>query len=276
MASVKYRIHPLFVVFGVYYAVCGKLFFFLIYTACAVMHELGHSFVAYGLGYRLDRITLMPFGALVSGETDSLKPFDQIKIALAGPFINLAAGIFIVALWWIFPETYAFTDVAAQANFSMAVVNFIPAYPLDGGRVLCAVISFFKPRKTAMKICRVVGAVFAACLFGFFVLSLFYQPNFSLLLFSAFVACGLFERGGNYVRAFFIPSDDMLKRGVPYKRFAVDKTVTVGKLASLLDPDCVNEAVIFDGGKPICTLSQERIVSLAMNGDYYEPVKKYL
>ena len=125
MGSINLSVHPLFYVFGFYYALTGRIFVFVIYTVCAVLHELGHSFVATSAGYRLNKITLMPFGAVVSGNVEGLKFLDEIAIALAGPFLNLAIGVFFVAVWWVYPESYAYTDIVAEANFSMALVNFL-------------------------------------------------------------------------------------------------------------------------------------------------------
>ena len=90
MGGLRLYVHPLFLIFGAYYALTGKILIFIIYTLSAVVHELGHSFAAAGLGYRLNKITLMPFGAVASGDIDGLKLKDEIKIALAGPLINLA------------------------------------------------------------------------------------------------------------------------------------------------------------------------------------------
>ena len=150
MGSINLSVHPLFFAFGFYYALTGRIFVFLIYTVTAVLHELGHSFVASNAGYRLNKITLMPFGAVVSGDIEGLSLGDEIKVALAGPFINLAVALLFVASWWIVPETYAFTDVVAEANLTMALVNFIPVFPLDGGRVLSAILSPFSTSFTVI------------------------------------------------------------------------------------------------------------------------------
>ena len=136
MAGIKLSIHPLFFVLGFFYAVTGQIFIFVICTLTAVVHELGHSFVSANLGYRLNKITLMPFGAVVVGSIDGLSFKDQTKIALAGPIINLLISLFFIATWWIYPNLYAYTDVVVYANLSMALVNLLPIYPLDGGRVM--------------------------------------------------------------------------------------------------------------------------------------------
>ena len=278
MGGINFSIHPLFFAFGLYYALTGKIFIFVIYTICAVVHELGHSFVASNSGYKLNKITLMPFGAVVSGDIDGLKLSDEIKIALAGPLVNLAIALLFVASWWVLPETYAFTDVIVQANLSMALVNFIPVFPLDGGRVLWAIVAQSTSRDKAKKACCVIGAIFSALLLVLFVFSLFNTPNISLLFFSLFVVFGAFGRAkeNKYVRLYSSLSEQSLKRGMPVKKHALYKTVTVKKMISLIDENSVNEVAVFDGDKIIKTLSPSAVNEIIERGDLYSPLEKYI
>lgn len=274
MGGIKLKIHPLFCLFGVYYAITGRIFVFLIYTVCAVLHELGHSIAASYSGYALNRITLMPFGAVVSGNIDGLKPADEFKIALAGPFTNLAVGLFFVALWWMFPELYAYTDVAAEACFSMALMNFIPVFPLDGGRVLSSVLSQYVKKEKAYKICRGLGIVLAAGLALLFVASLFFGINLSFLFYSFFVLSGALDKHteNKYVKVYSSLSKERLKRGIEYKKYGVDKSVSVKKLLSVLDADAINEVVVYDDGAPIAYLSQQEINEIIEGSDLYAKI----
>ena len=278
MGCLSISVHPLFYAFGFYYAFTGRIFIFVIYTLTAVVHELGHSFVASGAGYRLDKITLMPFGAIVSGEIEGLKLSDEIKVALAGPFINLAVGIFFVAVWWIYPESYAFTDVVAEANFSMAIVNFIPAFPLDGGRVLSAILSLHVGRDRAKIVCRVVGVVFSVALIACFLLTIKNGVNISIMLFALFVLFGLFGKASEnkYVKICANLSSEKLLRGMPVVKQALDKNATVKKMISILDVEAVNEIAVFDGDEQIALLSQKRISEITEKGELYHQIKKYL
>ena len=278
MGGVKLSVHPLFFAFGFYYALSGKILIFTVYTVCAVIHELGHSFVAGGLGYRLNKITLMPFGAVVSGDVDGLKVSDEIKIAIAGPLLNLIIGLFTVAFWWIIPELYAFTDIVAEANFSMAIVNFLPIFPLDGGRVLWAGIALKKGRQTAELVCRAVGVAFSLLLALAFVVSVFYTINLSLLFFSLFVIFGLFGKAkeNKYVKQYGAMNDKNLKRGMPVKIQAVDKDMTIKKLINVLEVGAVNQIYVYDGGKKIATLMQEDVEKMIENGDVYSKISKYV
>lgn len=278
MGGINFSIHPLFFVLGFYYAATGQIFVFIIYTVVAVLHELGHSFVAAGAGYRLKKITLMPFGAVVSGKLDGMKLKDEIKIALAGPFINLAVGLLFVASWWIYPESYAFTDLAAEANFSMAIVNLLPIFPLDGGRVFSASLSLLMGDDKAFFICRIIGVVFALLLTALFIISAFNQINLSLMFFSAFVLFGALSRHkeNKYVKLYTAPEEDGLLRGMPYKKQALSINATVKKLMLCLDERAINEVVIFDGNRQVTTLSQKRIGEIVEMADLYSPIKKYV
>ncbi len=278
MGSIKLSIHPLFYLFGLYYGFTGRFFLFIMTTLCAVIHELGHSIVASSNGYRLDKITLMPFGAVVKGDIDGIKPKDEIKIALAGPMINLAVGIFFVAVWWIFPETYAFTDLAVQTCFSLALINLIPAYPLDGGRILYATLRCKLNHDKAELICKIIGGVFGISLLAGFVVTCFYSVNPSLLIFSIFLLVGAFSKKqyGKYVKVVGGVSIAELKRGVAFKKQGVDENVTIKSLIRILDPNAINEVVVYSNGKQKATLSQEKINNLINNHSIYQKISQVL
>lgn len=279
MGGLKLFIHPLFFIFGLYSALTGQIFAFIICTLTAVVHELGHAYVASCSGYVLDKITLMPYGAVVSGQIDGLRFSDEVKIALAGPLINIAVGLFFVATWWFIPNTYAYTDIVASTNFSMAIINLLPIFPLDGGRVLWASIAIFKGGVKAKKICTLIGLIISVALFVVFCIGAFSGViNFSLLFFALFVFFGITSKAkeNKYVKLYSTLSKEKLKQGVNYKKQALDKCVTVKKMLSILDGDCVNEICVFDGQKEIATLKQYRINKIIEQGDLYEPLEKYI
>lgn len=278
MGSIKLSIHPLFFILGFYYAIFGRIFEFIVYTATAVVHELGHSIVAEKCGYRLDRIVLMPFGAVVKGNISGLKLSDEIKIAFAGPITNLAIGTFFVACWWIFPESYAFTDIAAFANFSTALVNFIPAYPLDGGRIASALLSIKMGNERAFKISKILGIVLSTGLIAWFIASIFFSLNVSLLFFALFVLFGAVSRTKDnvYVKIYSAFSKEKLMRGMAVKRIAIEKRASIKKLMSLLDEYAINEVAVYDNDKQIAFLTQEKLGKIIERAEIYSPIEKYL
>ena len=278
MGGIKLSVHPLFFVLGFYFALTGKIFVFITYTVCAVIHELGHSLVSAKLGYKLNKITLMPFGAVVSGGSYDITPKDEIKIALAGPIINLAVGLFFIATWWIFPILYAYTDTAVEACLTMAIINFIPVYPLDGGRVTFAVLRTYLKEKTAEKICKISGVILSLGLLGLFVISLFFTPNVTLLLFSLFALFGTLESKtqNSYVRTFSGVSENRLKNGAKVNVFAIDKSASVKKMVLLMQSEAVNEVQVYDKGEKVCTLTDKKALEIAKHGEFYAPIGRYL
>lgn len=278
MGGINFSVHPLFYAFGLYYALTGRIFVFVIYTLSAVMHEMGHSLVASACGYRLNKIILMPFGAVARGNIDGLNIKDNVKIALAGPLLNLAVGLFFVALWWLFPEIYPFTEIIVSANFSLAIINLIPVYPLDGGRVLSSTLAGAFGRDRAFKICRVFAVIFSLLLVFAFVFTIFHTVNYSLLFFSSFVLFGAFTKSKEniYVKIVGGIDRERLKHGLTVKRQAVDKSVTIKKLLTIVDPVCINEIVVYGDNRPITTLSHEQLVNIVKKAELYNPIERYI
>ncbi len=227
-----FRLHPLFIAVGIFYACTGELFLFLLSTLVAVQHECAHAFAAARLGYRLNAVVLMPYGAVIDGDLKGISVKDEIYVAICGPLCNLATALFFGALWWFAPTTYAFTDVAFYSSLAIALVNLLPCYPLDGGRILkCLLLrGLLKKYPQAAKaegraevICRVVSLSFSLLALAAFILQCVQkQPNFTLLAFGGFLFVGAL---GNRDKATYekmeIPFSPPLERGVEIRRVAV-------------------------------------------------------
>lgn len=163
------------------------LFITLIFT-CVVLHEFGHILTARRFGIVSTEVTLLPIGGVANLDRMPEKPYQELLVALAGPAVNvvIAFGLFF-ALGAIEPEALAQLDNPrvnlfarlAAANLFLAVFNMIPAFPMDGGRVLRAALAMWLPRAKATRIAAVIGQGFAFVL-GF--LGLFGNP---LLVFIA-------------------------------------------------------------------------------------------
>lgn len=276
--AVKFSVHPLFFLFGIYYALTGRIFLFLIYTLSALVHEFGHFVFSYRRGVCLDKITLMPFGAVAKGDVDGLNVKDRIAVALGGPIVNFFICVGVIALWWLYPDTYAFTDTVVEANLSLLLVNLIPVFPLDGGRIVHAIFSESKNKEVADKISKVLSGVLALGLFALFIVSAFYSLNLSFLFFSLFTLFGAFgkSKDNKYVRVYLGINPKLIKNGAKIKRYAISVDTKVKKLLALCDSLSVNEFTVFDGDKAIGVISQEKLRYILEKGDLYGSVSEYL
>lgn len=144
--------------------------------ACVVLHELGHALAARRYGISTPDITLLPIGGLARLSRLPEKPSEEIVIALAGPAVNvvIAAILILFVGASVDPETMAeienpsvdFAGRLAAINIFLAIFNLIPAFPMDGGRVLRAVLALNMGRRRATEIAARIGQG-TAFLFGF-------------------------------------------------------------------------------------------------------------
>jgi len=275
MGKLKITVHPLFFIFGLYFALTGKVFSFLVFTFCAVIHELGHSFASEKLGYKLNKITLMPYGAVISGDLTGLSYKDECRIAFAGPLVNLLIATLFLALWWIVPDIYPYTDLIVMANLSLAMINFIPAYPLDGGRLLLATLSIYMRREKAMFAVKCTGTAFSVVLLGLFIYTIFTGVNFSILFFALFMFFGVFCIGkeNKYVKIFDGISTATLDKGAEIRTLAVSDSATVKTVYSRIDGNCLYEITVYGGGgKIIKKLSPFDVANLLNEKSLYDKI----
>ncbi len=270
-------VHPLFILFGVWYFLRGELFLFCAFTVVAVIHECGHAFYAARICCRLDSLRLLPCGAVVSGDIEGISLSDEIKLALAGPAVNAACAVLFVALWWVFPDTYPYTDVAAYASAGLAAVNLLPAYPLDGGRIAYCAAAKKRGEGFARRFTLVLSLVVAAALLVLFVFSCFLQPNFSVAFFAAFILFGAFDKRASRYRRIRFDLNAAMKRGMEIKKVALSESCTVKKAISFLERGRYLEITVFDGaGEFVCELSEAELCKILEDADIYRPLSDYL
>ncbi|MFG1373114.1 site-2 protease family protein [Xanthobacter oligotrophicus] len=133
----------------------GVLFVALLF-ACVLLHELGHVFAARRYGVKTPDITLWPFGGIANLERIPEKPSQELVVAIAGPLVNVVIALVLLV---ILSATLGGTDLTADslakiedprtsilvklagANIFLVVFNLIPAFPMDGGRALRALLA---------------------------------------------------------------------------------------------------------------------------------------
>lgn len=110
--------------------------------ASVLLHELGHSVVARKRRVPIDGIELHLFGGVAKMAAPPRSPKDEIAIAIAGPIVSLALGLGLgAAAWALGPAGPSWLPWIAGANLTLGVFNLVPALPMDGGRVLRAVLA---------------------------------------------------------------------------------------------------------------------------------------
>jgi Zn-dependent protease len=134
---------------------------------CIVLHELGHALMARKFGIETDNITLYPIGGVARLRRMPRAPGAELLIALAGPAVNFAIIGAILALRYIgvggaeYPSPPDFLDNLLVMNLVLGLFNLIPAFPMDGGRVLRALLSGWLGRVQATSVAATIGRTLA-------------------------------------------------------------------------------------------------------------------
>lgn len=176
-------------------AIAGILFILILFT-CVLLHEFGHAFAARRYGIRTPDITLLPIGGLARLERMPERPSHELVVAAAGPAVNVVIALILLAFGArirgvesITPEQatgIAILDALLAVNLILVVFNLLPAFPMDGGRMLRALLSFRMDRARATNIAASIGQAFAVFL-G--IIGLF-NYQFILVLIAVFVYFG--------------------------------------------------------------------------------------
>lgn len=180
----------------------ASVLFVMALFSFVVMHEYGHALTARYFGIRTRQITLYPIGGVASLEGMPERPGAQALVAIAGPAVNFALALLLSVVGWV-----AGVDVLAapafagggaswlptlvQANLVLGTFNLLPALPMDGGRILKALLSM---RMDAVRATEIAARVARVVAIGMGLFGLFGEPGRPMLvmiaLFVWFAAAG--------------------------------------------------------------------------------------
>jgi Zn-dependent protease/predicted transcriptional regulator len=251
----------------------------LLLFICVVLHELGHSLMAQLFGVRVLDITLWPVGGVARMSKLPERPYQEFLITAAGPATNvvLAAGFGIAALFWIGPRrTLAFAASPALLegfwfsagggalllrlalyNVILAAFNLIPAFPMDGGRLLRSVLAAFLPFSWATRIASVIGQALAVVMIAAAVLP---PGNFMLALIGFFVFIAAWQERRQ------VRTQDSL-RGLQVRQIMqptgpqLHPLQTLGDAAAQVAVKLQPAYLVVDGGKLVGVLPRSTLIA---------------
>jgi len=232
-------------------AMDGVLFIVALF-ACVVLHEFGHIVAARRYGIRTPDVTLLPIGGVASLERMPEKPSQEIVVALAGPAVNLVIAL---VLMFVLGAHFDLSQMAqleqaqsslvgriAAANVMLFVFNLIPAFPMDGGRVLRALLTIGMGYTRATRVAASIGQGLAV-LFAF--LGLMGNPLLVLIAVFIFVAA---SGEAGYVQARDYARGYLASHAMITAYQALGPTATADDAAALLLRTTQQEFPVVDGG----------------------------
>jgi Zn-dependent protease len=182
-------------------SVLFNIFFITAVFLCVILHELGHALMAKRFNIKIEKITLLPIGGMASFEKLPESPKKELFIVIAGPLVNL---VIVILLYFMVPvqsfiqlnfiETsevlmrynlQSFLFFLFIINVGLVVFNIIPAFPMDGGRILRALLEIKIGRVKATKVASSLGLMIAVI---FFLVGVFYNPF--LIFIALFIILG--------------------------------------------------------------------------------------
>lgn len=209
----------------------GTLIFVVLVFGCVVAHEFGHVLVARHFGVTTPDITLYPFGGIARLNTLPQEPIREFLIAIAGPAVNIVIAAALVLLAGatltlgeasgLANEQTGLASRLATTNVVLAVFNLIPAFPMDGGRLLRAGLASRVGFERATRLAVMVGYWFA---FALAFVGLFTNPMLIVIAVFIFFAATA-EKQATEVRSF--------STGLPVARAMMTEFATLRPSASI-------------------------------------------
>jgi Zn-dependent protease/CBS domain-containing protein len=276
IAGTVVRIHLTFLlflawIFATTYATGGaatawaSLTYMVLLFLCVLLHEFGHIFTARAFGVPTPYVTLLPIGGVAQLERIPEEPWEEFLIAIAGPLVNVAIAAVLITVFGASLGTSAatgignmdipLTDRLATVNLFLALFNMIPAFPMDGGRVLRALLASRFGYVRATEIAAAIGQ-FVAFALGF--VGLMFNP---LLIFIA-IFVYLAASSESHMVALRAAS-----RGVPVSYAMMKQFATLSPQAhideaiqTLLQTSQGEFPVVDEAGKPVGVLGRGDLI----------------
>ncbi len=257
-----------------------SLVYVLLLFACVVAHEFGHALTARRFGIRTPDVTLLPIGGVARLEKMPENPLEEILVALAGPAVNVVIfGVLFVLLGAdafvsLDPANLTFAQLPAQIatlNLVLALFNLLPAFPMDGGRVLRAALSLAMDRAAATQAAAAAGQGLALAM-GIYGL-IAGNPVLLLIAFFVFVAAGS-ERADEALKTLargMMARDAMITE---YETLAPDDSLEAAATALIRTTQHEFPVVDRATGAPVGLLTRPALYKALETGSRARPVQQ--
>lgn len=256
--------------------------FILILFLCVTLHEYGHALAARRYGIKTKHITLLPIGGIAMLEKMPEKPAQELIVALAGPLVNFViAAVLMIYLYASGQPLFAtqFTTLPTADNFIrnllkinlvLAVFNLIPAFPMDGGRALRAILALKLNRVLATNIAARIGQ-FIAILFVFW--GLFSNPF--LVFIGIFIFLGA-QAEATITKTTSMLSNTSVNDVIMRNYTTLDENDTLQAATQELLNGQASNFLVLKNGRVVGTLSKKNLIKgLTEKGMDY-PVKDFM
>jgi len=252
------------------------LIFLVALFACVTLHEFGHALAARRYGIGTKDINLLPIGGVARLESMPEDPKEELVVAIAGPAVNvaIAIGLYIIMLAIGQADMELGHHITGNnfladllvINIILVLFNLIPAFPMDGGRVLRALLAFKMKRSKATQVAASIGQLLAI---GFVFLGLFYNPWLMFIGIFVFMGAGAEAKHVSATENLHaLKAKDVMKRKYPVLPSASIASNAVSLFIESKSP----ELVLADEGRFVGIICYERIIEEIQKGQLQNPV----
>lgn len=249
-----------------FYEVGWSVLFVLTLFFCVTLHELGHALAAKRYGIKTRDITIYPIGGVARLEKMPEKPMQELIVAFAGPLVNVVIMLLLLPFIYNFQfqtnenekvliiGAANFLPMLGMVNMWLALFNLIPAFPMDGGRVLRALLTMRTDRLQATQTAAGIAKVVAI---GFVILGFYLNPF--LIFIGLFIILGAHAEEEMVKNQFYISdlkASDALMTNFP----RIDRNKTIADAVKILLDGEAKCILVVDEGNPYGILSRDHII----------------